>query len=288
MQDLLTDQYKNENRRRKSLKENPFKKFEKNKLMQVFIADPIVKEAQRYDWNITAKEYWMYVLIGGGLISIVISIFQLGYLSILGFVGGFVIPRVLLALQKLKYKKDIEDKLIIYMKAVSNAMPVYGNVVDTIESILPLIKEPIKKEVEVALAILRTGAPVELAFQQMNEKYEYSDLIFFHSMLGAAHENGGEFHQILITASDEFEQKKVLQAKLRANMTQSIKAFRQSIIIVLGMLVSFKFFAKDLYDSFFTTPAGKGVILFIVISIVFCSSRVYKLNQFDAGEANMK
>ncbi|MDP4087304.1 MAG: hypothetical protein Q8934_22330 [Bacillota bacterium] len=288
VQDLFTEQYKEENLRKKSLRENPFKRFENSKLLKLIGSENVVKEAQKYNWNITAKEYWLYVIVSGAGISIVISIFQLGFLSTLGFIGGFVLPRVMLALQRLRYRKETEDKLIIYMKAVSNAMPVYGNVVDAVDSILPLIGEPIKKDIEIALAVLRTGTTVDLAFQHMNEKYGYNDLLFFHNMLGAAHENGGEFHRILITTADEFEQKKVLQAKLRSNMAQSNKAFQQSVIFVLGMLVVFKFFAKDIYDKFFTTPAGKGVIIFIVISIVFSATRVYKHNQFDPSEANTK
>lgn len=287
VQDLFNENYKEENQRRKE-DQNRLSILKKSKFGRYLSADLFVKEAQKYEWNIQTKDFWVYILAGGAVLSLTISFFQLGSLSILGLGGGVVFPRFLLAIQKMRYQRLIEDKIMIYMKALSNALPVYGNTVDAMESVLPLLENPVKKDIEVALAILRSGDSAHNAFDEINKKYRYKDFVFFHNMLAASEESGGDFQQVLLTAADEFEHKRVLQAKLRAVMTQANKSFQQNVLFVFLMLLGFKFGAKDLYNQFFTTTVGKIIIGFIVLSISICALKVYRHNQFNPSEAEQK
>ncbi|MCF6094506.1 hypothetical protein L1765_11080 [Microaerobacter geothermalis] len=249
---------------------------------------PFVEEAQKYDWNVSEKEYWVFVFVGGILGSAAIQLFQLYFLSPIGFLVGFMVPKVMLYLHKRKNKLKTEEKLMIYMKATANAMPVYGNAVDTLTSITPLLEDPIKKDVESALAILQSGKSVEYAFRELNRKYKYKELHFFHDMLDVAHKHGGEFHDILMTTAEEFEQKKLLQMKLHAALTQSKQAFRQNALIVIAIPFFFKFFTPEIYDKIIGTTFGKGALVFIIVSIVFAFVKVEQHSRFDPSESVKK
>lgn len=280
--ELFSEKYSEEIKKSQK-KERSF--IRNSALFQWLSAEKFIQDAKQYDWHVSSREYWVYILIGGSVLSIILSVFHLGFFSNIGFLGGIILPKILVSINKLRYKVEVEDKLIVYMKAVSNAMPVYGNAVDALESVIPLIADPIKSDVEKALSILRTGQTVRDSFTEMNSKYQYKDLVFFHDILDVAHANGGEFHRVLITTADEFEQKKVLQAKLTTSMAQAKRSFIQNAIILLAILVGFKFFASEIYDDFFTTLIGKVILIYLIVSTVVATLRVHKHSQFDPSEA---
>ncbi|MDX8367197.1 hypothetical protein [Cytobacillus sp. IB215665] len=284
VQDLFNDEYvakhekKSDSERFASLKNNALTKW-------IYPAQ-FIHEANKYDWDITVMNYWLLVSLGGAVGSFLLSIFNLGAISIFGFGAGFLVPRTLLSIRRLKYKKEIEQQLITYMKAVSNAISSSGgNVTKTLESITPMLKEPIKTDVEYCLSLHRGGTSIQESFKLMDEKYEYSDLVFFHSMLDAAHRNGKEFFDILDSTANEFEQKKVLQAKLSANMAQVRRAFFQNNGIVIVVLIGGKFFVTDIFNSTFNSPIGKLILLFILFSTIFSYVKVQKHCEFDPSEA---
>lgn len=286
VQDLFNTDYQAKHEKKRD--EERFSLIKNSRLKKWIYPEKFIKEANKFEWNLSIREYWLYVAAGGSIAAVIMSIFSLGSFSIFGFPAGLIVPKVLLSFHRLRYKHEVEEKLMAYMKAVSNAIPTAGNAIDAIVSVTEMLKDPIKSDVEYALSILRSGESVQNAFQSMNEKYDYSDLIFFHNMLDAAHRNGAEFYDILASTADEFEQKKVLQAKLNSIMTQAKRAYFQNAGLLLAIIVGFKIFVSDMFDSTFSTLGGKAVLGFILISVIFCYVQVQKHSEFDPSEAHKK
>lgn len=276
---FLTEEEKDHKRRSGSL----FKEERKNPLIK-FSPSHFLKAAHSNEWYISSIGYSLLVFVASAISCSILYILQFGIFSALGSIVGLMIPRLMLSFYRVRYKRRIEENLILYMKTLSNAVAGMGSVVNGINTILPVLPEPIKSDVNQALSILHSGKTVEEAFKAMNQKYNYKDLRFFHSMLHASHVNGAEFYDSLMTTADDFEQKKVLQAKLSAAMTQSKRAFIQSSIIMLLIILGFAVLVSDLFETAFSTLIGKLVLLYIFASTLFIYSKVQEHSEFDPSE----
>ncbi len=271
-----------ENRRKKS------SSLSKLRIMKYVLPDEVIKEAKRCEWPISEKEYWRYVFFGGFVAVLIGYAFQMKYFSWILFAAGFIIPRVMLHMHKRKYKVQVEEKLMAYMKALANAMPVFGNAVHALESVAPLLQEPVKQEVERATTLIQSGKSVEFAFQEMNEKYGYKELAFFHSTLNVAHLHGGEFYHTLVSTADEFEHKKLQQKKLNVALLQPKKAYTQNVLFLIGIVCVYKFLFVDIYNKMTDQLLGKVVLGIIIVSIFYGTIKVERISRFDSDEAIKK
>jgi tight adherence protein B len=277
---ILTENKRDRYERLKTISET----LEKSKYTRFLASGPVIREAVRYGWNISQREYWMIFSVSSVTGMMILSFIGFPSLSFLGLGTGILVPKLMLRIYKAKHKAITEEKLMNYMRAVANAAPVYSNPIDILQSVFTLLDEEIKKDVDKALSYLATGKSVEASFRAMNEKYGYKELRFFHELLDLAQKHGGKYQDSLTTVARSFEQKKLLQMKLRSIMVQSQRAFKQNIILVAGIPFLFKFMAPEMYRSVVNHPLGKAAILFMIISSIYAFIKVDQIVNYDPYE----
>lgn len=260
--------------------------FVKNKYINDLLPSTIIKKAAKVDWEITEKNYWAWVFISSLAWSFVMYVLIVSpVISILSLLGGFLTPPLLVYARGKKHKTKVENTLIIYMKATANSMSVHGNAINALKEVSLLVDENLKRELEKVISLLQSGKSMKEAFKDLNERYDYKELHFFHNMLEVAHQHGGKHESVLKAASDDFEQQKFLQLKLSTELTQTKKAFYQSVGMVVSMPFIFMFFMNDLYQTLTNHPGGQLVLGTVVIVIIFLSIKVEKMSQFNPHEA---
>ncbi|MEQ6391248.1 hypothetical protein RZN22_18390 [Bacillaceae bacterium S4-13-58] len=152
----------------------------------------VLTEAHKIEWMIGYKEYFTHFFLVGGIVSglVWVAIGQ-SYFAFYAVILGVFVPRIMLYFKQKKFEITRQERIAIYMKAVSNSMSVFGNAIDAIEEVMPLVHETIRVDLVKTVALLKSGKSLSYSFKEMVDKYDYQELHFFTDMLEAAHEHGG-------------------------------------------------------------------------------------------------
>lgn len=266
--------------------------FDKTKILSKYAPYKVITEAREVEWKIGYKEYTGIALAGAVGLS-VLFYFYLGKTYMSAYVGllGIVIPRLVLYYKNMEFQLKRRDRIGIFIKAVTNSMAVFGNAIDAIEEVMPLVHETLRADLTKAVALLKSGKNLTFAFSSMLEKYDYQDLHFFLEMLEVAHEHGGEYNDILSNISEDYDQQKILQFKLARSMALAKKAFYQNAAIVGGLPILFVFVQGGQLYMYLTTGYLDGILGPIAMILNFCVIcffwyKLEKISQFDLDGGN--
>jgi Flp pilus assembly protein TadB len=277
--------------KKKNLKDNKFyitmngfdRFLASTKILTKYSPYNIITEAHKIEWMIGYKEYITYFVAGGaiatGLVWVAIG---KSFFAIYAMALGLFAPRILLYFQQKKFEITQQERIVIFMKTVANAMNVFGNAIDAIEEVMPLVHEKIRVDLTKAVALLKSGKSLSYSFKDMLEKYDYPELHFFIDMLEVAHEHGGEYNHVLNNIALDFEQQKVLQVKLDRAMAQAKRAFYQNATFVALLPIIFMVATEGrMYKILVSTIFGKAALLGNLIVIGFFWYRLEKIAKFD-------
>lgn len=266
--------------------------FEKTKFLTKFSPYHVITAAREVEWKIGYKEYTTMVLAGAAVIGGLFYVywgktFTGAYMGLLA-IG---VPRIVLYYKTLKYYENRRDRIAIFMKSVANSMAVFGNAIDAIEEVRPLVHETLRPDLVKAVALLKSGKNLSFSFQPLLDKYTYQDLNFFIDMLEVAHEHGGEYNDLLSNIADDFDQTKILSVKLARAMALAKKAFLQNGIFVVVLPLLFLFVEKGQLYGFLTTGPmngifGKAVMTANFLIVGFFWFKLEKIAKFDLDGGN--
>ena len=229
----------------------------------------VVTEAYKYEWFISVRHYYLIVFGAGSVLAILFYlILGQNLIAIYAFLFGFFIPRIVLYFRKKEYKRTVQDRLSIYMKSIANSMSVFGNAGEAAENTADLVHPVLRPYLIKAISLLHAGKSVTYAFDDLIRTFDYKEVRFFHEMLEVAHESGGEYTDVLMNIAEDFEDKKILQARLEAALTQSKKAFVQNSLFVVLLPFIFFFLQRETYGYLVGSPIGPIVMIVCYVSLV--------------------
>lgn len=261
--------------------------FERTKFLTKFSPYHVITEARSIEWKIGYKEYLILVGLGAALLGGLFYIYWgKSLLCIYVTVFAIFIPKIAIHYKRLQYLENRRDRIAIFMKSVSNSMAVFGNAIDAIEEVMPLVHETLRGDLVKAVALLKSGKSLTFSFGSLLEKYSYQDLTFFIDMLEVAHEHGGEYNDLLTNIADDFDQTKVLNMKLTRAMSLAKKAFFQNGLFVAILPMIFMLVEGGQLYSYLTTGyldgiLGKLVMTLNFVMILFFWYKLEKIAKFD-------
>lgn len=252
------------------------------KPLKKYAPSEIFKEAVLCEWELTRTKYNFIVLGTGSVVSFVLFFYlNENLIALIGYAVGLFSPRIFLYYQKKKFKNIMIDRLSIYMKTFANSISVFGNVLDSLNETIRLSHPSLKSDLTKVVSLLHAGKPITYAFREFNEKYPYNDIRFFHEMLEVAHDSGGENIEVLMNIAEDFEARKLLQAKLDTALAQAKKAYVLNCGIFFVLPFMFYFLQKNAYDLLMKTIYGPIVIITFSIILLVIYAKIEKLSQMD-------
>ncbi|MEX3623657.1 type II secretion system F family protein [Viridibacillus arvi] len=261
--------------------------FEKTKLLAKFSPYNVIIEARSIEWKIGYKEYTGIFLAGAVALSALFYVY-LGKTFMSVYIGLFAIigPRIVLHYKRLQYQMNRRDRISIFMKSIANSMSVFGNAIDAIEEVMPLVHESLRSDLVKAVALLKSGKALSFSFSSLLEKYSYQDLHFFIDMLEVAHEHGGEYNDLLSNIADDFDQTKLLHLKLSRAMALAKKAFYQNGIFVATLPIIFLIAEHGQLYKYLTSGYLDGILgMFVMclnfVIVCFFWHKLEKIAKFD-------
>ncbi|BCC21369.1 hypothetical protein BC30090_p258 (plasmid) [Bacillus cereus] len=245
----------------------------------------IIHEGKEFNWNLTIKDYSM-LLIVGSLIGVIIfyGFFISVNFAVFGVIVGLVLPRIMMFYKKKRYELYVEEQLMLYLNSLANAMSAYENPSFAIKSILPLMQSPIKEDVENCLIVHLEGTSIKESFEPLINKYKYKNLKLFHDMLDLISKTGKDEDGLLMRIADEFQQKKIYKAKLKAGMEPKRSSFKKIAIMTASFPFMFLAVTADDYIVFAGTPTGKIILTLMILVNIICAVKVEQHSFYDPTE----
>ncbi|MGG6447713.1 type II secretion system F family protein [Pseudobacillus badius] len=243
----------------------------------------IIHDARKHEWDLTVGQYYLIYFMASSSFSLLLYIYlNKNMLGLIGFVVGIFVPRIILYYKKKRYAHLLNDRIAVYMKTMANSMSVLGNVVDALNETIKLVHPSLKPDLLRVVSLLQSGKTVTYSYEEMCKKYDFNDFVFFHEMLEVAHDSGGEYMDILMKIAEDFEQRKLLQAKLDTSMSQAKKAYIYNSIIFAGLPFIFYFFQRGAYNMLMETIAGPIVIIMFACILLGVYYKVETLTRMES------
>lgn len=269
----------------KKQKDTALSRWLEKKGLRTFVSPSLIKEdAKKHGVMITSQSYLFTFLIGAFVSSFIMFVYfrPLLFLTpVMVILGGYIGVHLRLHKIKKKYIQQIDDKVTLYMSALATATSTFGNKKQAFESVLPLLEEPIKQDVEAAVVRLEYGKSVKQAFEAMNQKYQNNYLRLYHDQLDVLDKGGTGNVTYLRKIAWKMKQKAVYRRKLQTAHREQFKVWRAFVMLSLSAPFLFLFVSTDHYKTVMSHIASSIVFLITFVMIGFTYRQLEKLELYD-------
>lgn len=251
------------------------------KPLKKFAPAIVIREAEKFEWDLKLRTYYFIYFASSVSFSLALYIYlNKNLVSLAGFILGIFIPRIVLYYKEKAYAHSLNNRLSVYMKTMANSISVLGNVVDALNDTIKLVHPSLKPDLLKVVSLLQSGKSVTYAYKELCDKYDFNDFKFFHEMLEVTHDTGGEYTDVLLNIAEDFEQRKILQAKLDTALSQAKKAYILNCGIFAALPFVFYYFQNPAYRMLMTTAFGPAVLIFFSVILILVYYKIEQMSQF--------
>lgn len=246
----------------------------------------ILLESKSFNWDISLKDYILMVIAGSIAGGVVLYVFFISfYFAMFGILFGLTLPHIMAFYKKKKYEQYVQEQLMIYLEAVANAVPVQENIYAAIRDVIPMMKSPIKEDLEASLLAFADGKSIKDSFESFIAKYNYKDVKLFHDMLNLLDETGRDSDGELLNIAFEFQDKKLYREELKTAMEPKRSSFRIILGLVLSMPLLFLAVRAEDYLLFAQSLTGKIMLILIIFINIFNAFKIEEHCFFDPTDS---
>lgn len=266
-------------------KDTGLSRWLEKKGLRTFVSPRLMKEdAKKHGVLITSQSYGLTFLTGAFIGSIIMFVYfrpLLPLTPVMVILGGYMGLHLRLHTIKKRYIQQIDDKVMMYMSAFATAMGTFGNLKEAFASVLPLLDDPVKQDIEIAVLHLQDGKSVKQAFGTMNEKYRNHYLRLYHDQLDALVKSGSGDVTFLRKIAWKMKQKAVYRRKLQTAHREQFKVWRAFVWLSLSAPFLFMFVSTDHYKIVMSHLASSVVFIITFMMIGFTYRQLEKLELYD-------
>lgn len=251
-------------------------------------ASPIYfkRAAKEYGVDFDNRMYFTQLIVGTAFGSVLFIVYFNPFLYLIPFalLGGVVAAHIKLHAIKRDYILDTEFKLTLYMSGFTSSYATFGNLKQSLESIIPDLPQPIKGDVEKAYIILEDGRSVREAFHAMNEKYPDKTLKMFHQQIEVLAGSGSSDTSTLRRVVRQMKKKEVFKKRLSNDHRSKFKVWRMFALMAYSIPFMFILISYDNYEAIKSNPLTSVVYLLATIYTYFIYKKLESIELYDPTE----
>ncbi|MDI3236420.1 hypothetical protein QK289_15500 [Exiguobacterium antarcticum] len=252
-------------------------------------ADPTYfkKAAERYGVNFDNQMYFTQLITGTAVGAVLFIVYFNPFLYLIPFalLGGVIAAHIKLHAIKRDYILDTEFKLTLYMSGFTSSYATFGNLKQSIESILEDLPQPIKGDLEKAYIILEDGRSVKEAFHAMNEKYPDKIVKMFHQQLEVLSASGSSDTSTLRNIVRQMKKKEVFKKRLSNDHRSKFKVWRMFALMAYSIPFMFILISYDNYETIKSSPITSVVYLIASTYTYFIYKKLESIELYDPTES---
>lgn len=241
----------------------------------------IMDEFEKHGVKISRQKYFSTFFLGIGIGIVVTMVYfrpVIYLMPIIALLGGVIATNIKLQNAKKEYIHLLDSTISIYMSSLSSSLQTFSNLKDSLQSILPALEEPIKKDVEEAILYLADGKDVRSAFSKMNKKYPQKELKHFNDQLDVVVKSGAYQNDTLRKLAFKMKKKATYRRKLKTAHRTGFKQWRTFVFLTLSVPFLFIFLSWDnfliIMNSFILT-----IVYVLAFTLIFITYR--KLEELE-------
>jgi tight adherence protein B len=200
-------------------------------------------------------------ILSGPVVAIACSDVRMLLLSLL----AAVIPPYLLLRKEQQRRADCDRQATGFVLTLANALKVVPNIGSALEGIVPVLREPLRREIVAALGEMAVGSSVDVALRNASIRARSKGFDSCIAALLVGRQVGGNLPSVLETTAETMREMERLDG-----VVQTKTAEGRAQLIVLLMLpaviaVAFSVASPGYFEPLQTTWLGRAVVLGIVL-----------------------
>ena len=180
-----------------------------------------------------------------------------------------IVPSVYLEMERRKRVLKIEDQLDNFMLALANALKATPSIGAAFGSVVTVIDDPIRAEVDLALKEMKVGSTLDQALLHMAARVGSRQLDSALSSILIGRQVGGNLPKVLETTATTLREMKRLEGVIRTKTADG----RMQLWVIGAMpmvfIVGFGVMWPGYFDPLTKSIAGYGIIAGVIAAWVF-------------------
>ncbi len=156
-------------------------------------------------------------------------------------------------------------QMVDALTLMSNGLKAGLNVAQTIQIVVDEMPNPIKQEFVLVLSENRVGKSLEDAFDNLAKRLGSEDVLMFVTSVNILSETGGNIAETFQNITKTIRERLKLQSKITAMTAQAMTSAVIVGCLPFAMAIMLYFTDPETMTPLFTTPAGWGILLLVII-----------------------
>ncbi len=179
-----------------------------------------------------------------------------------------IVPTVYLQMEQRKRVLKIEDQLDNFMLALANALKATPSIGAAFNSVVTVIDDPIRSEVDLALKEMKVGSTLDQALLHMASRVGSRQLDSALSSILIGRQVGGNLPKVLETTATTLREMKRLEGVIRTKTADGRMQLWVIGAMPLVFIVGFGVMWPGYFDPLTKSLAGYGIIAFVITAWV--------------------
>jgi tight adherence protein B len=164
----------------------------------------------------------------------------------------------------------IEDQLDNFILALANALKTTPSIGSAFNSVVLVIEDPIRKEIDLAIKEMKVGSSLDQALLHMAARVGSRQLDSALSSILIGRQVGGNLPKVLETTAHTLREMKRLEGIIRTKTADG----RMQMWVIGAMPVVFIVILSQMFDGYFIplTSSLTGYVIITIISVAWASS----------------
>ncbi|CAI8943113.1 Flp pilus assembly protein TadB [Brevibacillus sp. IT-7CA2] len=225
-----------------------------------------LEEADRHGVHMTVNQYlaWWGVATGLGVALAILLSNPFMVLVTLG--ANYFVLKIYVSQYEIKTRGKAREQLGPAFLNLASAFRLQKNWLKALETIMPMLQEPLKSEFQYVYDAHKSGLPIGDAFQDMMIRLKVPEMQLFVTMAEISEQIGDAASEGVLVAGTYFQNKRLAVADLANVMISAVKENRGLTFMFIGVVLYFRIFQPDIFQVYMNTLLGK-TLLTIYLSI---------------------
>ncbi|WP_126430010.1 type II secretion system F family protein [Brevibacillus marinus] len=217
-------------------------------------------EAQRLGVEITPNQYFTWWALAAG-VGIAASLLLANlFMIFIALAANYFVIRIYVYQKEMKIRQKAKEQLGPVLMNLASAYRIQKNWERALETIMPMLQDPLKSEFQRAYSAHRSGVPIGEAFEDMMVRLKVPEMRLFVTMAQISDQIGDAAAEGVLVAGGYFQNKRLAAADLANAMLSAVKENRALFFMFVGFVLYFRLFQEHIFTVFMDNFLGKFLL----------------------------
>lgn len=225
-----------------------------------------LEEAERLGVHMTVNQYvsWWGIATGAGVALALLL--ENPFLVFVALAANYFVLKIYVYQKDLKIREKAKEQMGPAFLNLASAYRIQKNWMKALETITPMLQDPLKSEFERVYQAHKSGLAIGNAFRDMMTRLKVPEMQLFVTMAEISEQIGDAASEGVLVSGTYFQNKRLVAADLANAILSAVKENRGLTLMFIVVVLYFRLFQEDIFQVFMNNMLGK-VLLAIYLAI---------------------